>query len=151
MTRYLVDTNILLLYIRQDSRVPAIDAAYNPLAASATSIISVVTEGELRSIALQRNWGTSKSAALEAMLKKFLIADIHIQEIIAAYAEIDAFSQGKLQARPLGMTARSMGKNDLWIAATASVLKLPLLTTDKDFQHLDGIYLDLAFIDLAII
>jgi tRNA(fMet)-specific endonuclease VapC len=47
------------------------------------------------------------------------------------------------------MTARSMGKNDLWIAATASVLGLTLLTSDKDFHHLDGIYFDIAFIDLA--
>ena len=149
MTRFLVDTNVLLLYIRQDTRIHSIDATFNPLAASTTSIISVVTEGELRSIALQRYWGTSKMIALESMLKKFLIADIHVQEIIEAYAEIDAFSQGKLITRPLGVTARSMGKNDLWIAATASVLKLPLLTTDKDFHHLDEIYLDLAFIDLA--
>lgn len=151
MTRYLVDTNILLLYIRRDSRISAIDTRFNPLATSATSIISVVTEGELRSIALQRNWGTPKMTVVEAMLKKFLIADIHVQEIIETYAEIDAFSQGKLATRALSMSARSMGKNDLWIAATASVLKLPLLTTDKDFQHLDGIYLDLAFVDLASI
>jgi predicted nucleic acid-binding protein len=151
MTRYLVDTNILLLYIRRDSRISAIDALFNPLTTSATSIISVVTEGELRSIALQRNWGTPKMMVVEAMLKNFLIADIHVQEIIEAYAEIDAFSQGKLAQRPLSMSARSMGKNDLWIAATASVLKLPLLTTDKDFHHLDSIYLDLAFVDLASI
>ena len=151
MMPYLVDTNILLLYIRQDTRVAAIDALYDPLAASATSIISVVTEGEIRSIALQRDWGTPKMAALKTMLKKFLIADIHVKEIIEAYAEIDAFSQGKLKTKSLGMTARSMGKNDLWIAATAFVLNLPLLTTDKDFQHLDGIYLDLKFVDLAAI
>lgn len=151
MTRYIVDTNILLLYIRRDSRVSAIDTRFNPLASSATSIISVVTEGELRSIALQRNWGTPKMTIVEAMLKNFLIADIHVQEVIDAYAEIDAFSQGKLTTRPLSMSARSMGKNDLWIAATASVLNLPLLTSDKDFHHLDGIYLDLAFVDLASI
>lgn len=42
------------------------------------------------------------------------------------------------------MTARSMGKNDLWIAATASILSAKLLTTDNDFDHLDGVYLDLA-------
>lgn len=126
MTPYLIDTNILLLYIRQDSRIGAIDRLYNPLAASATSIISVVTEGELRSIALQRDWGTPKMTAIEMMLKKFLIADIHVKEIIDAYAEIDTFSQGKLKNRPLSMSARSMGKNDLWIAATAYVLNLPL-------------------------
>jgi tRNA(fMet)-specific endonuclease VapC len=40
-----------------------------------------------------------------------------------------------------------MGKNDLWIAATASVLKARLLTTDHDFDHLDGIFLDVLYID----
>lgn len=28
-----------------------------------------------------------------------------------------------------------MGKNDLWIAATASVANVTLLTTDKDFNN----------------
>lgn len=36
----------------------------------------------------------------------------------------------------VGMSARNMGKNDLWIAATASALDLTLLTTDRDFDHL---------------
>ena len=36
-----------------------------------------------------------------------------------------------------------MCKNDLWIAATASVLNAKLLTTDADFDHLKGVYLDL--------
>jgi tRNA(fMet)-specific endonuclease VapC len=40
-------------------------------------------------------------------------------------------------------SARNMGKNDVWIAATASVLQIPLLTTDADFQHLDTVYLEL--------
>jgi tRNA(fMet)-specific endonuclease VapC len=29
-----------------------------------------------------------------------------------------------------------MGKNDLWIAATAHVYEATLLTTDNDFDHL---------------
>jgi tRNA(fMet)-specific endonuclease VapC len=36
-----------------------------------------------------------------------------------------------------------MGKNDLWIAATASVLGAKLLITDADFEHLAGVFLDL--------
>jgi hypothetical protein len=31
-----------------------------------------------------------------------------------------------------------MGKNDVWIAATALHTGLPLLTTDKDFLFLDN-------------
>lgn len=30
-----------------------------------------------------------------------------------------------------------MGKNDLWIAATAYALEADLLTTDDDFDHLN--------------
>jgi tRNA(fMet)-specific endonuclease VapC len=29
-----------------------------------------------------------------------------------------------------------MGKNDLWIAATAYALDIPLMTADSDFDHL---------------
>jgi tRNA(fMet)-specific endonuclease VapC len=148
MKRYLIDTNILILYLRRDTRFAAIDTLYNPLSEAAASIISVVTEGELRSMALQRHWAIPKMILLEALVKKFLIADIHVKDIIDAYAEIDAFSQGKLLTRPVSFAAKNMGKNDLWIAATASVLKIPLLTTDKDFDHLNGIYLEVIYVDL---
>jgi tRNA(fMet)-specific endonuclease VapC len=36
-----------------------------------------------------------------------------------------------------------MGKNDLWIAVTASLLQIPLLTSDADFNHLEGHFLNL--------
>ena len=34
------------------------------------------------------------------------------------------------------MSARNMGKNDLWIAAVALYLEMPLHTGDHDFDHL---------------
>ncbi len=46
------------------------------------------------------------------------------------------------------MSARNMGKNDIWIAATASVLDATLLTTDKDFNHLDGEFFQVGKIDI---
>ena len=75
--------------------------------------------------------------------------DINIDDIIYHYAEIDAFSQGKHPTLLLGMSARSMGKNDLWIAATASVFSLTLITTDMDFNHLHDVFIDLQSIDIA--
>lgn len=42
-----------------------------------------------------------------------------------------------------------MGKNDIWIAATALQTKLPLLTTDKDFRFLDESLLQVFWIDPA--
>ncbi len=59
-----------------------------------------------------------------------MITDINSKDVIAMYGEIDAYSQDKLKFNPLGNTARNMGKNDLWIAATAVVTNSKLLTTD---------------------
>jgi len=47
----------------------------------------------------------------------------------------------------LNDSARNMGKNDLWIAATASILNAKLITTDKDFSHLKNQMIDLEIID----
>lgn len=40
-----------------------------------------------------------------------------------------------------------MSKNDLWIAATAHVTGATVLSTDKDFAHLDGVWLEYRFVD----
>jgi tRNA(fMet)-specific endonuclease VapC len=39
-----------------------------------------------------------------------------------------------------------MGKNDLWIAACAKASGASLLTTDKDFDHLNGALLTVEYI-----
>ena len=59
-------------------------------------------------------------------------------EIVRAYAPIDVFSHSQ---------GIDMGKNDLWIAATASVTGATLLTTDKDFDHLESAFLTRIWID----
>ena len=38
-----------------------------------------------------------------------------------------------------------MGKNDLWIAATAASINATLVTSDKDFGHLDGVFLNVIY------
>ena len=40
-----------------------------------------------------------------------------------------------------------MGKNDLWIAATTYVAGAKLITADKDFDHLDGEYFEVIYIE----
>ena len=71
------------------------------------------------------------------------------ERLVRKYAEIDAYSQGKLQGKPLplGVSARNMGKNDLWIAATTHKAKAELITTDKDFLHLDNVFFKVYFIE----
>lgn len=147
--RYLLDTNILIHYLRQSSLAEYIERTYQPLVPSPTTIplISAVILGELESLALQNNWGEPRKRQLKILTDKFLVVDINIKTIINRYAEIDAFSQNKLKSRPLSNSARNMGKNDLWIAATASVLDATLLTTDKDFDHLNKEFLNVVWLD----
>ena len=145
---YILDTNILLIYLRNGRFANYINKKYNPLELINKAIISVVTVGEIKSIALRNNWGEERQNKLIEFTKQFLIADINVETIIRRYAEIDTFSQGRLHNRPLLTSARNLGKNDLWIAATASVLDATLLTTDKDFIHLNNEFFKLEYIDI---
>jgi tRNA(fMet)-specific endonuclease VapC len=75
---------------------------------------------------------------------------IEISEAIAdIYPEIDAFSQRRNPAFSdyAFATPRNMGKNDLWIASSAALLALKLVTTDSDFDHLDHAFIDVERIN----
>lgn len=144
------DTNILLLFVRESEIIQRIKKIFNPFGAPNRAVISVVNVGEIRAISLRNKWGNRKIERLEDLLSRFVIADINDEEIINRYAEIDAFSQGRLESKKSNFTARNMGKNDIWIAATASVLDATLLTTDNDFNHLHDEFLSVAKIDLSI-
>ena len=133
---YLLDTNILLLYIRDKETRKYVEERYDPFGEENNPIISVVTVGEIKSIARRNGWGKQKIKLLEDILSDLIIADINAEDVIEMYAEIDAYSQGRLKNKALGSSARNMGKNDLWIAATCQVTKSVLLTTDGDFEHL---------------
>jgi tRNA(fMet)-specific endonuclease VapC len=80
---------------------------------------------------------------MKHLFNSFPVADITLP-ITQLYAKIDAFSQGRLQETPLKSSARNMGKNDIWIAATALYLDMELHTTDNDFDHLPALGLRLV-------
>ena len=145
--RYLLDTNILLHYLRESDLSIMIDQQYNPLDSNIhEAILCVVSVGEIRAISKINQWRKKKLEKIELLCEELLITDINTEDLIERYAEIDAFSQGKLKDRPLSISARNMGKNDLWIAATASILNATLLTTDLDFNHLHNVFLNLECI-----
>jgi tRNA(fMet)-specific endonuclease VapC len=140
---YLLDTNIILNLIRESPLSEQLRTDFQLFKSPQRLFVSVVVEGELESLALQNQWGNTKLNDLIFYLDNLITVDIRVKSIIKRYAEIDAFSQNKLIDRPLNNSARNMGKNDLWIAATASVLNIPLITTDNDFIHLDKTFLTL--------
>jgi len=147
MKRYLLDTSILLHALRNDSFWNEISSQYN--LSETQNYISVVSLGELYALSLRNNWGVPRISKLQTLKEHFGIVDINVEDILYRYAQIDAFSQGKLKDKPFNNSPRNMGKNDLWIAATASVFNLELMTLDQDFNHLNVEFLELIALKAA--
>ncbi|HLK55840.1 MAG TPA: type II toxin-antitoxin system VapC family toxin [Chthonomonadaceae bacterium] len=135
---YILDTNILVYLVRRDETGQRIQALYDPLMIEPRPILSVVTAGELRSLAYQFHWGKSKIDQVGFLLNYFKCISLDDEDIIEAYAVLDAHTES---------IGRSMGKNDLWIAATAKIMGATLLTADRDFDHLDPLFITRIWID----
>ncbi len=135
---YLLDTNIMVHLVRGDAVGQRLQSEYSLAFVDRSPLICGATEGEIRSLAYQFRWGTSRVKQSLFYLAYFKRVSIDQQEIYEAYAAIDAYSVS---------VGRSMGKNDIWIAATAYLIDATLLTTDKDFDHLASRYLSIEWID----
>lgn len=141
--QYVLDTNVVLFYLRKHPLGLEIDNIYAPFSPQNEAILSVVSVGELYALAKMNKWGATKLNSLEIFFKEFIITSIQSKDVLEAYAEIEAYSQCRLEGFDYSFSARNMGKNDIWIAATARVLGATLLTTDKDFNHLSPNLLNL--------
>jgi tRNA(fMet)-specific endonuclease VapC len=145
---YLLDTNIILRLLQSNKKSAQISNKFDLFSPQNTMMVSVVTVGELKSFALRNNWKEKKINEMTILVEKMLVIGIHNQLIFDKYAEIDTFSREKLSNHFVSDTAINMGKNDLWIAATAAAYNLTLLTTDNDFQHLADTFLILEHVKL---
>lgn len=143
MRRYLLDTGILVHYARQSPLYQLIETNEGLSKPDCIPMISVVTQAEIFSFAIQKIWGAKKIEHIQNLLTKIIIIDINSGDtsLIKAYAEIDTYSKGKLTGNPISSSAIKMGKNDLWIASTAKVANATLLTIDGDFDHLNNTYI----------
>jgi tRNA(fMet)-specific endonuclease VapC len=135
VTNYLLDTNILVHAIRGDAIWQEIKKRFDPLMMNSRPEYCFVSEGELRSLSKQWNWGELKVQQMEFFLQYFVRQSIENKYVIEAYSIIDAYSTS------IGI---SMGKNDIWIAATTHISGSTLITTDADFNHLDQLFISIA-------
>ena len=145
---YLLDTNIIVIYSRESGIADRIEEKFQLFDEGNSLAISIVTLGELDAIIKKLNLGEKRKKKIGQILGKMAKIGLNHREIISRYGDIDAYSQGKLKNKKGNFSARNMGKNDMWIAATASVFDLTLVTTDKDFDHLHGAYINLERIDI---
>lgn len=147
--RYILDTNILIHLVSNTDLGKYVMSEYNLLNLQNQVFISITARGEILSIASQRNWGSTKVKILNQFLGSFVLLNLN-ESIVQKYVEMDAYSQGKDKNRIYSpdFSAKNMGKNDLWIAATAAVTSSTLITTDKDFDHLNTVFIPVIRIDV---
>jgi predicted nucleic acid-binding protein len=135
---YFLDTNILIHFVRGTPLWRSISQRYQLLTVVPSPLFSVITEGELQAFALKSNWGSRKRDQLDFILGYFSRQIIDDEKLIRWYATMDEFSE---------RIGHPLGKNDLWIAATAATFGATLLTTDRDFDRLSPQFLTREWID----
>ncbi|MFK8165180.1 MAG: type II toxin-antitoxin system VapC family toxin [Lewinella sp.] len=140
--RYTLDTNVLLFYVRDKNTRQFLDEQFGPFSEENESIISIVSVAEIYSLAAKNKWGEVKLKVVERLIDDLVIVEIRYKDLIDNYIDIDTFSNGSNPKRIRKGSAIKMGKNDLWIAATAVVTGSKLITSDNDFDHLDGEYFE---------
>ncbi|MGB3619111.1 MAG: PIN domain-containing protein [Catalinimonas sp.] len=140
----LADTNILYHYIGKKAAVEQL--LLNRFEADELSLaVSVVTIGEMLALRRKSNWKPFLVRNFNSLLNKTVKLDINDAKVLSRYAEIDAYSQKRADYRgQMISNARPMKnhQNDIWIAACGSVAGLTLVTTDRDYDHLDGVFLN---------
>ena len=139
---YLLDTNVLLHWLRGGSVCTAIDGQFSLTSSGFRPLICEVTLGEIEAFAMSNKWGDARRQKLMEVRKKLVVIDLTDERIYRAFAEYSTL------AKELGL-AIFHDKNDLWIAAAAKASGATVLTTDakgfkplRDGKHLDAVVLD---------
>ena len=109
-----VDTDVVSYLYKNDTRA----SLYEPHLNDPPFIVSFMSLAELRRWTLERNWGERRRQELEEYLTRYLILQSDDQMC-------DRWAQAMNSARRRG---QPLGPADAWVAATALVLDIPLVT-----------------------
>ena len=128
-TRLVVDTDVASFVFKWH---PEFAPRYIDIVRGAELVVSFMTIAEMRQGALDANWGARKWNLLEAYIADFSV--LHSDSLLCStWANLRNESTRK---------GRRMSSADAWIAATALVLSVPLVTNNpRDYRHLDRIEL----------
>lgn len=151
MSRFLLDTNVLLGFTRKADWAQWTYVKLDLGAESTMVFTSVICRGELLALAEKNGWGETRRNLLVEVLNRFPTVDLDKDSILNSYAALDTWTHGRELTDPNRpqppKPAVSMKQNDMWIAATAVATGAKLVTTDKDFDHLHGIWFERILVD----
>ncbi len=139
---YLLDTGILLHWIRGSKTAETIEGQFKLRASNFRPLICEVSLGEMEAFARDSRWSKEKSEKLKQLKQELVSVDISDTKVIEAYADFSTLAKSK--GWPI-----FHDKNDLWIAAATQVTGACLLTMDqsaflplREGKHLDVVLLD---------
>jgi predicted nucleic acid-binding protein len=114
-----VDTNVISFFIKRDTRSRLCESH---LTSSSLLVIAAQTRAELEFWALSRSWGTKRLDELKRFLEGYVLARVD-EELALKWAVVQ--HQSLLMGHPIDCA-------DAWIAATALVYDVPLITHNPD-------------------
>jgi predicted nucleic acid-binding protein len=138
---YLLDTNVVLFATRENSPVSAaIDAQFGLRQSPFRPAVCEVTVAEL--LAFAQSWGERRRTLLKQIIDEVLVIPISMPDIHRRWASLYSYARSK------GLQIQQ-DHNDVWIAATAHVAGLRLISSDvAAFLPLRGTdWLDVNLID----
>ena len=138
MRKFVLDTNILLHYVRRTELAQEVERELNLISQNAIPMIASVSIGEMEGFVQRQEWGQAKINRLKKLVEKIAVIDIAAadDQLMNAYATLWNYSKNALPGDKLGNSI-GIGQNDVWIAALAHTAKAALVTTDGDFDHLN--------------
>lgn len=121
-----VDTDVVSFLYKRDTRAEL----YRPHLNDPPFLISFMTLAELRSWMRHRGWGPTRRQRLERYLQRY--------QLIYANDELcECWAQATDSARRHG---QPIGAADAWIAATALMQNVPLVTHNRsDYEGVEGL------------
>lgn len=121
-----VDTDVVSYLFRRDSRAEL----YRPHLTGKLLVVSFMTVAELDRWALEREWGEVRIKRMEQHLKNFLLYP-YDRRLCSKWAEVSDAARRK--GRPVGVA-------DAWIAATALIHDIPLITHNGGhYNQIEGL------------
>ena len=119
---YLLDTNVVLFATRQGStQAHAIDQQFQLRSSPFRPALCEVSVAEL--LAFSHSWGDKRRKLLDEIIDEHIVLPIGRREIHQEWARLKSYAKSN------GLAIQH-DHNDLWIAATASVAGLTVMSTD---------------------
>ena len=122
----LADTNVVSYLFKKDTR----GSVYKPYIEHKLVFIAAQTFAEIELLPLNNKWSRKRHEKLRENLKNYVFIEAS-REISVRWAEIQA--EARKKGKPVSV-------GDAWIAATALIYNIPLVTHNPDdFKNISGL------------